>query len=60
MGTIDYSSGSSVILADFMDAAELVWNIGFSSRINYLNALHDLIEFRKFTGASATRWEELA
>ena len=52
MGTIDYCLGSSVILADFMDAAERVWNLGFSSRINYLNALQDLIDFRKFSGAS--------
>ena len=52
MGTIDYCLGSSVILADFMDATELVWNLGFSSRISYLNALQDLIDFRKFTGAS--------
>ena len=52
MGTIDYCLGSSVILADFMNAAERVWNLGFSSRINYLNALQDLIDFRKFSGAS--------
>ena len=35
-----------------MDAAERAWNLGFSSRINYLNALKDLIDFRKFCGAS--------
>ena len=52
MGTIDYCLGSSVILADFMDATECVWNLGFSSRINYLNVLQDLIDFRKFSGAS--------
>ena len=52
MGTIDYCLGSSVILADFMDAAERVWNLGFSSRINYQNALQDLINFGKFTDAS--------
>ena len=52
MGTIDYCLGSYVILADFMDAAERVWNLGFSSRINYLNALQDLIHFKKFSGAS--------
>ena len=52
MGTIDYCLGSSVILADFMDATECVWNLGFSSRINYLHALQDLIDFRKFSGAS--------
>ena len=52
MGTIDYCLDSSVILADFMDATECVWNLGFSSRINYLNALQDLIDFRKFSGAS--------
>ena len=43
MGTIDYCLGSSVILADFMDAAKCVWNLGFCSGINYLNALQDLI-----------------
>ena len=53
MRTIDYCSGSSVILAYFMDAAERVWNLGFSSKINYLNALQDLIDFRKFSGASS-------
>ena len=52
MGTIDYCLGSSVILAGFMDAAERIWNLGLSSRINYLNALQDLIDFRKFSGAS--------
>ena len=52
MGTIDYCLGSSVILADFIHAAERVWNLGFSSRINYLNALQDLIDFRKFSDAS--------
>ena len=52
MGTIDYCLGSSVILADSMDATERVWNLGFSSRINYLNALQDLIDFRKFSGGS--------
>ena len=52
MGTIDYRLGSSVILADFMDTAERVWNLGFFSRIIYLNALQDLIDFRKFSGAS--------
>ena len=35
-----------------MNAAEHVWNHGFSSRINYLNALQDLIDLRKFSGAS--------
>ena len=35
-----------------MDAAERVWNLGFSLRINYLNALQDLIDFRKFSGGS--------
>ena len=52
MRTIDYCLGSSVILADCMDATERVWNLGFSSGINYLNALQDLIDFRKFSGAS--------
>ena len=52
MGTIDYCLGSSVILTDFMDATECVWNLGFSSRINYLNALQDLVDFRKFSRAS--------
>ena len=52
MGTVDYCSGSSVILADFMDAAERVRNLGFSSRINYLNAFQALIDFSKFSGAS--------
>ena len=52
MGTIDYCLGSYVILVDFMDSVERVWNLGFSSIINYLNALQDFIDFRKFSGAS--------
>ena len=52
MGTTDYCLGSSVFLVDFMYAAERVWNLGFSSRKNYLNALQDMIDFRKFSGAS--------
>ena len=50
---LDCCLGSSVILAAFMDAAERVWNLGFSLRITCLNALQDLIDFRKFIGASA-------
>ena len=40
---------SANLICQFLDAMENVWKLGLSGRLSYLNALHDLMDFRKFS-----------
>ena len=46
---VDYCLGSANLICQFLDAMENDWKLGHSGRLSYLNALHDLIDFRKFS-----------
>ena len=46
---VDYCQGSANLICQFLDAMENDWKLGHSGRLSYLNALHDLMDFRKFS-----------
>ena len=46
---VDYCLGLANLICQFLDAMENDWKLGHSGRLNYLNALHDLMDFRKFS-----------
>ena len=49
MQMVDYCLGSANLTCQFLDAMENGWKLGHSGRLSYLNALHDLMDFRKFS-----------
>ena len=49
MYMVDYCLGSANLICQFLDAMENVWKLGHSRRLSYLNALHDLMDFRQFS-----------
>ena len=51
MQMVDYYLGSSNLICQFLDAI-FHWKLGHSGRLSYLNALHDLMDFRKFSRPS--------
>ena len=49
---VDYCLGSSNLIYQFLDAIENDWKLGHPGRLSYLNALHDLMDFRIFSRPS--------
>ena len=49
MQMVDYCLGSTNLICQFLDAMENNWKVGHSGRLSYLNALHDLMDIRKFS-----------
>ena len=49
MQMVDHCLGSANLICQFLDAMENDWKLGHSGRLSYLNALHDLMDFRKFS-----------
>ena len=46
---VDYCLGSANLICQFLDAMENDLKLGHSGRLSYLNALHDLMDVRKFS-----------
>ena len=49
---MDICLGSPEDVCSFTDTMEKDWNIGASGKISYVNALLDLMDFRKYKGIS--------
>ena len=49
---VDICLGSPENVCSFIDTMEKDWNIGASGKISYVNALLDLMDFRKYKGIS--------
>lgn len=49
---VDICLGSPENVCSFIDTMEKDWNIGASGKINYVNAILDLMDFRKYKGIS--------
>ena len=49
MQMVDYCLGSANLICQFLDAMENDWKLGHPGRLSYTNALHDLMDFRKFS-----------
>ena len=49
MQVVDYCIGSANLICQFLHAIEIDCKLGYLRRLSYLNALHDLMDFRKFS-----------
>ena len=47
---MDFSISSPIMLFKFVDALQDDYNIGHSGRVGYLDAISELIDFRKISG----------
>ena len=57
---IDYCIGSAQDICKFMEDIGKEWGLGSSVQLGYLQAITDLIDFRKSSGWSATVLGNLA
>ena len=51
---IDFSAWSTENIGRFMETMETEWKLGNSGQISYMQALIDLMDFRKFQGVSSS------
>ena len=49
---MDFSLCSSSLLFKFVDAMQDDWHLGHAGRIGYLDAIAELVDYRKVNGAS--------
>ena len=57
---VDYCIGSAGLICNFIDHIGKDWGLGSSAQFGYLQAITDLIDFRKSSGLSATVLGNLA
>eukprot|EP00795_Rhopilema_esculentum_P009683 gene9683-17453_t len=57
---VDYSIGSAGLICSFIEHIGKEWGLGSSAQFGYLQAITDLIDFRKSSGLSATVLGNLA
>ena len=51
---IEFSAWSTENIGRFMETMETEWKLGNSGQISYMQALTDLMDFRKFQGVSSS------
>ena len=49
---VDYCIGSPCLVSKFIEHSREEWSLTSSAQINYLQAIADMIDFRKFEGAA--------
>ena len=50
---VDFCLSSPSFIFKFVDAVQTEWKLGHAGRLGYLDAISDLIDFRKIHGASS-------
>ena len=51
--TVDYCLGSIECIQIFVNLMENEWKLSHSGQLGYLNAIYDLMDYRKSTGVSS-------